>query len=260
MTVVNPFGSSDAERYARARPRYQSQALDAGMRILGLERPVARALDVGCGTGHSSSALKARARFVVAVDVAPAMLAAAERSGGVAYAAAVGERLPVRAGVVDLVTAGAVFHWLDGARFLAEARRVLRPGGGLLSYSDFFTGEVRGAPGVAGWLRETYLPRHPAPPRRPPLSSELAAGHGFEIVGSARLHLEFAMTVEEFTDYLLTQSNALAAVSSGVLDPDGLREEVRPLFPCEGTGTAVFGAKVTALLRRTAAPSTEGPP
>lgn len=77
---MNPFLAADAELYARARPRYQESVLAAAAEILELDpaRRVELGVDVGCGTGHSSTALAAYARRVIALDVAPRMLAAAE--------------------------------------------------------------------------------------------------------------------------------------------------------------------------------------
>jgi len=93
-------------------------------------------LDLGAGTGHASRALRARFRaaLVVALDLSPAMLAAAarrarwprrfERVAGDAAA------LPLRTGSVDLVYSSLAlpsFVDLDGA--LAEIRRVMTPKG-----------------------------------------------------------------------------------------------------------------------------------
>jgi SAM-dependent methyltransferase len=252
MAVANPFRYADAGRYVRARPRYQAELLLKAARVLGLGPPVEVALDVGCGTGHSSTALLRWARLVVALDSVHAMLEAADRSERVLYVNALAEELPLAETSVDLLTAGAVFHWLDAPAFLAEAARVVRPGGGLVVYSDFFTGRVGEAPAVESWIKETYIPRHPGPPRGRSLTSELAASFGFELAGTTAFETPFAMTLEEFVDYLLTQSNALAAMQAGRGTEEELRleihTEVRPLFP-QPRGTVVFGAQAQCLRR-----------
>ncbi len=163
--VANPFRWADAGRYARARPRYQAELLTKAAGVLGLDKTVGLALDVGCGTGHSSLALLRWAKRVVALDSVRSMLGAADRSRRVHYVNALGEQLPIAATSVELVTAGAVFHWLDAEALLGEAARVIRPGGALVVYSDFFTGRVREGPAVKSWIRDAYVPRHPGPPR-----------------------------------------------------------------------------------------------
>jgi hypothetical protein len=75
--------------------------------------------------------------------------------------------------------------------------------------------------------------------------------NGFEVVGQRELENEFVMDVEQFSDYLLTQSNALAALSAGEVTETELRAsivaEVAPLFLPEQVGTVVFGARVLCL-------------
>jgi SAM-dependent methyltransferase len=123
--AMNPFVAANSRRYTRARPRYQGQVLQEAARVLGIHGPVERAVDVGCGTGHSSVALSGLAGQIVALDTAMTMLEVAEASDDIEYVAAAAERLPIRSGTVDLVTAGAVFHWLDGAAFLEAGLSVI---------------------------------------------------------------------------------------------------------------------------------------
>jgi SAM-dependent methyltransferase len=132
--VINPFDSEPAaQRYAGARPFYHAVALELAMSRLGLGR-VPLAVDLGCGTGLSSRALREWADHVIALDASAAMLAAAEPLDGVRYAMARSEQLPLPGSVAALATAGAAFHWFDQARTLAELARVLQVGAGLVVY------------------------------------------------------------------------------------------------------------------------------
>ncbi len=93
-----------------------------------------RVLDVGCGTGHGAALLaKHGAHLVHGVDVALDAARFAGRSyPALAGAVAVsdGERLPVAANSFDIISAVEVVeHVTSAPGFLAEARRVLRPGG-----------------------------------------------------------------------------------------------------------------------------------
>ena len=88
-----------------------------------------RLLDAGCGTGYALPLLQAcaPAAEVLALDLAPAMLARAHA----ATARIQGdlECLPLATACIDLYWSSLAWQWCDPARALAEARRVLRPGG-----------------------------------------------------------------------------------------------------------------------------------
>lgn len=93
-------------------------------------------LDAACGTGYGSRILSdAGAKSVTGVDIsAEAVEATAERLGdrGTALAADLRE-LPLEDDSVDLVVSWeTIEHVEDGARVIAEFRRVLRPDGLLL--------------------------------------------------------------------------------------------------------------------------------
>lgn len=84
-------------------------------------------LDAGCGTGFALDLLARRwpqARLVAA-DFAPAMLAGitGERIGGDI------EALPFRPATFDIYWSSLAIQWCDARRAVAEAARVLKPGG-----------------------------------------------------------------------------------------------------------------------------------
>lgn len=86
-------------------------------------------LDAGCGTGYALGLLADRwplARLLAA-DFAPAMLAVA--GGGICTDI---EALPFASGSFDLYWSSLTLQWCDARRAMAEAARVLTPGGRLV--------------------------------------------------------------------------------------------------------------------------------
>lgn len=214
---MGQFSHRDAaERYARGRPYFHPLVVRKITGFLGLEKPVPTALDVACGTGQSSVALKEIASRVVGADLSAEMLARAPRVEGVEYVEAAAEDLPFADESFDLATVSSAFHWFDRARFLTEARRVLRPAGWLVIYDNAFRGEMKENPAFGRWFRDRYLARYPSPPRdRRPFGDDDARRHGFRFVGREDYENDVRFSVEELADYLETQSNVIAAVEEG---------------------------------------------
>ena len=164
-----------------------------------------RVLDVGCGTGRLAAALTERASAKVwGVDASPEMLAEARAKlpRGAALKEARAEALPFKDGWFERVVLWLVVHLVDRAAALAEARRVLGPGGRVVVVS-FDASHFDGS-----WLNR-YLPapegidraRFPTAAR---LEGELrAAGFG---------HVELVRHDQEAT---IDRESALARLRGG---------------------------------------------
>jgi SAM-dependent methyltransferase len=90
-----------------------------------------RLLDVACGTGLAARAAAALGAGVTGVDFSPAMIAMARSlHPAVEFQIADAEELPFSSGSFDAVVANFGIHHVERAeRAMAEARRVLAPGG-----------------------------------------------------------------------------------------------------------------------------------
>ncbi|WP_313951460.1 malonyl-ACP O-methyltransferase BioC [Accumulibacter sp.] len=89
-------------------------------------------LDAGCGTGYGSRLLRARwpAVHITAVDFATTMLAAARDDADICLAADI-EALPCKDDCFAAWWSNLTVQWCDTDSVLAEAHRVLQPGGQL---------------------------------------------------------------------------------------------------------------------------------
>lgn len=120
------FGSI-AAAYDRWRPGYPDAAVD-----WLIPSGATHVADVGAGTGKLTSSLLARGLQVTAVEPDPEMLAVlADRWPAARAEESDAGRLPLADGTVDAVLVAQAWHWFDKEQALAEAARVLRPGGWL---------------------------------------------------------------------------------------------------------------------------------
>lgn len=155
----------EARHYVASRggePRARAAA-DAVERLLP-QGPCA-VLDIACGTGIVTERLPRPGRTVVGVDRSPGMLSLAARRvpGGVVRGDAT--RLPFASDAVDAVVIVWLLHLLpDPVPVLAEAARVLRPGGVLITTVDkndaYFAEDSDIAEATAD-LRHQYAPQVP---------------------------------------------------------------------------------------------------
>lgn len=134
--------SRAASRYAGAAA-LQRRVCDALLERLPSGQRVARALDLGCGTGFASTGLLSRcmSSALVAADFSIGMLAAHQAGKGVPRVCADAHRLPFADGCFDLVFSSLMLQWCALDLALPECRRVLAPKGRLV-FSTVLTGTL----------------------------------------------------------------------------------------------------------------------
>lgn len=253
-STQNYFDSPGAaERYSTARPYFHPLVIEKLKAFLRLGEPVPQALDVACGTGQSTVALKEIAKRLVGVDSSEEMLAKAPRDDRIRYAVAPAEELPFEEASFDLLTVSLALHWFDRDSFMAEAARVLKPSGWLVVYDNRFAASMRGNPEYQRWVEEQYAARYPAPPRQgEQLTDAAARKRGFTLVKREEYTNEVSFTLEELTSYLMSQSNVIAAIERGAEDEEEVRRWLlgtqAPFF--EGPrGTFLFEGSIDYLRR-----------
>ena len=125
------FGRRAAD-YARFRQGFPPE-LFRRLAGLGVGRPGQRVVDLGTGTGTLARGFAGEGCEVVGLDVSGDMLAAARAlAPELTFVAAPAERTGLETGAWDVVSAGQCWHWFDRPAALAEAERLLRPGGAVV--------------------------------------------------------------------------------------------------------------------------------
>ena len=105
-----------------------------------------RLLDVACGNGRLLNMFSQNYNFLgYGADISPEMVKnASQLNPTMTFAAAPCDKLPFQDATFDRVTVCAAFHHFPNpAAFLREARRVLKPGGGLTIAEFHYSAPVR---------------------------------------------------------------------------------------------------------------------
>ena len=181
--VQEQFGAT-AAHYLTSKPHAKGKSLE---RLVELVKPQPgwRALDVATGAGHTAYAFAPHVARVWASDITEEMLAlvreeiAKRKLGNVRVAYAKAESLPFEDASFDLVTCRIAPHHFDSiARFLDEARRVLKPGATLA-----ITDNTVPAGSVGDYVNAFERFRDPSHLRAWTMEEWRAAlaGHGFAI-------------------------------------------------------------------------------
>ena len=120
-----------ASDYARFRPSYPAEAIDAALAGMPIASGLVAA-DIGAGTGISSRLFAERGVRVLAVEPNAAMRESAEPHEGVTFVDGTAEATGLESASVDLVICAQAFHWFRPVEALAEFRRIVKPGGRLV--------------------------------------------------------------------------------------------------------------------------------
>lgn len=212
-----------ASRYQRNNYTGVEQALDAFVRQGGESDH--RVLEIGCGTGHWVRRLRESSLSVFGLDPSAGMLEIARGSLSGRLIRGRAEALPFASASGDrLFCVNALHHFSDPAAFLAEARRVLRFDGGLLTVGlDPHNGQDH-------WWIYDYFPGALAADRKRYLPAgrirELMEAAGFSRCETRMIqHLPREMTVSEARSagFLARTSTSQLMVITDAEYEDGLK-------------------------------------
>ena len=123
--------------YGAHRPGPPARLFDL-FAALGIGVPGQRVLDLGTGTGLVARELARRGAVVSGIDIAPGQVAEATRSAAaerldIAFAVAGAEACPFADASFDAIVASQCWMYFEIEPTIAEVRRLLRPGGVLVT-------------------------------------------------------------------------------------------------------------------------------
>lgn len=118
--------STQAAGYAEFRPRYPRELFGC---ITSLAPAKNLAWDCATGSGQAAVGVAEFFEKVIATDASARQIEQAEKHARVTYQVATAEDSGLRSGSVAMITVAQALHWFEHAKFFAEAKRVMQPGG-----------------------------------------------------------------------------------------------------------------------------------
>ena len=228
MSFADHFSGVSAD-YAAFRPRYPD-ALFAFLAAAAAAREAA--WDCATGNGQAAVGLARHFASVIATDASEAQIAHATPHPRVTYRVAPAEASGLEDRSVDLVTAAQAVHWFDRPRFWAEARRVLRPGGGVVAVWTYWFFSI--APEldaiVQRFYKRTVGPFWP-PERKLTEDRYRTIEFPFAEFAVPEFTIEQPLTLEDVAGYIRTWSATRAFVQRHRRDPvETLVAELAPVW------------------------------
>lgn len=140
MINSNAVWVGEAIKYDQTRPTPPSVLIDILTQLIHTPRP-ALVVDLGCGTGLSTSIWGERAEHVIGIEPSDDMLTQARiklnshpYTTHITYQRGIAHQTGLANKSVDIVTCAQAFHWMEPSATLAEIARILRPGGVFAAY------------------------------------------------------------------------------------------------------------------------------
>lgn len=210
-----------AESYARFRPPLHPLICARFMEHISSSSRLRSALDVGCGAGASTAALAAHADTVVGLDPYSAMLRFATTNVVTArFVQGRFEFLPFKDASFQLVSTAGAINYTDVASSLAEAARVLAPGGWFVAY-DFSAGARLSFDSQLPARFAQFRRAYPSPPGYAlDLSAMPYAEAGLALRSYDEFSLAVPMSADRYVQYLLGESGVEAALGAGARELD----------------------------------------
>ena len=228
-----------AEGYAK-RPWLHKSVMDNLRKDMNLSGDFSfkNGLDVGCGAGLSTKALRLVCDKVTGTDIADAMVETCkEQYGGdkaYTFYTAKAEETFVPEEKYDIVTAAGCINWVDEKKFMENMKEVAKQNALIVIYDFGITDRMVGNCDYTVWYQNEYLKRFSKPPRKENKWTQQDLIDGFVMEKQTEYDMEYSFGLDAFVDFMMIQSNVNSKVESGeVPEADArlwMKESLAPIF------------------------------
>lgn len=237
-----------AHGYACDRPWLHKVVIERMKSDLNIGKIFHNGLDVGCGAGLSTRALKLICDSVTGTDISAEMIQTCKETYDASeytfYAAkAEGTHLPETP--YDIVTAAGVINWVDKDAFLENMKLVMAPEALLVIYDFWISDIMPGNDAYTEWFHKFYLTEFPKPPRNEEVWHQSDLPEGFIIKDQVTYRMRHEFDLDAFIRFMMTQSNVHLQIQSGQKTENEIYRQMKltlsPIF-CETRQNLIFDA------------------
>lgn len=218
-----------AEGYAK-RPWLHKGVIDRFRKDCDLPEDYmfSNGLDVGCGAGLSTKALKTICECVTGTDIASSMVEVCKElygsDKGYSFYTAKAEETMIPDKKYDVVTAAGMVNWVDEKKFMDNLHKVTSDECYIIIYDFWITDKMKNVPEYTSWYQEAYLKRFPKPPRKENVWTDTDLADGFKMYKQINYELMHSFDLDGFIDFMMIQSNVNAKIESGEMSELQIRK------------------------------------
>lgn len=224
-----------AEGYAK-RPWLHKEVMEQIKKDCDIEC-FENGLDVGCGAGLSTKALRLLCNHVTGTDISSQMIAVCKsiyEESSYTFYVSKAEENQIPAQPYDIITAAGVMNWVDKDLFLDNAEKILNDNGLIVIYDFWIIDRMKNVPAYTEWYQEKYLKMFPKPYRKEYVWKQDDLPSSFVMENKVSYELTYEFTVDEFIDFMMIQSNVNEKIERGENSVDEVRgwmeSSLQPIF------------------------------
>lgn len=206
-----------ANGYANDRPWLHQSVIEQIKAEFVSKIPFQNGLDVGCGAGLSTRALKLICNKVTGTDISEEMIHICKvhyDTPEFSFYAAKAEETEMPQTPYDIVTAAGVIDWVNKDQFLENMQLVMSENAPLILYDFWISDKMSGNPAYTDWYQKQYLANFPKPPRNKTVWEQKDIPKIFTFVKQSICQMQHDFDQSSFIRFMMTQTNINSKIES----------------------------------------------
>lgn len=194
-------------------------------------------LDIGCGAGLSTKALKQICSRVTGADISAEMIAVAKEvcgcTQGYDFIVSKAEEVPAVDEGFDIVTAAGVIQWVEREPFLQNLKNIMNDQGYVLIYDFCISDKMKNSDTYSLWWHNMYLKEFPKPFRNEYVwTKDDVAKYGFAMINQVQYEMEYEFDMDSFIKFMMIQSNVNDKIEGEGRDINEVRKWFEQSLSC----------------------------